>query len=74
VRPETLDRLGDLAAAVTDTLRDAAASRWRETGSTPRQRSRAEVQDIEIEGDEPGADIDGSRASGREPGRTGEAR
>ena len=54
VRPETLDRLGDLAAAVTETLRDAAASRWRETGSTPRQRSRAEVQDIEIEGDEGG--------------------
>jgi hypothetical protein len=74
VRPETLDRLGDLAAAVTDTLRDAAESRWRETGSTPRQRSRAEVQDIEIEGDEPRADIDGSRASGREPGRTEGAR
>ncbi len=57
VRPETLDRLADLAAAVTDTLRDVAASRWRETGSPPPRRSRAEVQDIEIEGDGPGADL-----------------
>jgi hypothetical protein len=57
VRPETLDRLADLAAAVTDTLRDVAASRWRETGSPPARRPRVEVQDIEIEGDAPGADI-----------------
>ena len=57
VRPETLDRLADLAAAVTDTLRDVAASRWRETGSPPPRRPRTEVQDIEIEGDAPGADF-----------------
>ena len=57
VRPETLDRLADLAAAVTDTLRDVAASRWRETGSPPPQRPRTEVQDIEIEDDAPGADF-----------------
>lgn len=57
VRPETLDRLADLAAAMTDTLRDVAATRWRETGSPAPRRSRAEVQDIEIEGDGPGADL-----------------
>ena len=57
VRPETLDRLADLAAAVTDTLRDVAASRWRETGSPPPRRPRTEVQDIEIESDAPGADF-----------------
>jgi hypothetical protein len=57
VQPETLDRLADLAAAVTDTLRDVAASRWRETGSPPPRRPRTEVQDIEIEGDSPRADF-----------------
>jgi hypothetical protein len=57
VQPETLDRLADLAAAVTDTLRDVAASRWRETGSPPPRRPRTEVQDIEIEGDAPRADF-----------------
>ena len=57
VRPETLDRLADLAAAVTDTLRDAAASRWRDTGSSPPRRARPEVEDIQIEGDGPGADL-----------------
>jgi hypothetical protein len=57
VRPETLDRLADLAAAVTDTLRDVAASRWRETGSSAPRRPRTEVQDIKIEGDAPGADF-----------------
>jgi hypothetical protein len=57
VRPETLDRLADLAAAMTDTLRDVAASRWRETGAPPPRRSRPEVQEIEIEGDGPGAHL-----------------
>jgi hypothetical protein len=52
VRPETLDRLADLAAAVTDTLRDVAASRWRDTGTPPPRRARPEVEDIQIEGDE----------------------
>jgi hypothetical protein len=49
VRPETLDRLADLAAAVTDTLRDVAATRWRESGATPPRRARPEVEDILIE-------------------------
>lgn len=52
VRPETLDRLADLAAAVTDTLRDVAASRWRESGTTPPRRPRPEVEDILIESDD----------------------
>jgi hypothetical protein len=52
VRPETLDRLADLAAAVTETLRDSAASRWRETGSPPPRRARPEVEEIPIEEEE----------------------
>ena len=52
VRPETLDRLADLAAAVTDTLRDVAASRWRESGTAPPRRPRSEVEDILIESDD----------------------
>jgi hypothetical protein len=52
VRPETLDRLADLAAAVTETLRDVAASRWRESGSPPERRERPEVEDIQVEGEE----------------------
>ena len=52
VQPETLDRLADLAAAVTDMLRDVAASRWRETGTPPPRRARPEVEDILIESDD----------------------
>ena len=52
VRPETLDRLADLAAAVTDALRDVAASRWRETGGPPPRPRRPDVEKIEIEDDE----------------------
>ena len=52
VRPETLDRLADLAGAVTDTLRDVAASRWRESGATPPGQTRPNVEDILIEGDD----------------------
>ena len=52
VRPETLDRLADLAAAVTETLRDVAASRWQESGSPPPRRAQSEVQDIQVEGEE----------------------
>ena len=52
VRPETLDRMADLAAAVTETLRDVAASRWHESGSSPPRRTRPEVEDIQVEGEE----------------------
>ena len=41
-----------LAAAVTETLRDTAASRWRETGSPPPRRARPEVEEILIEEEE----------------------
>jgi hypothetical protein len=51
VRPETLDRLADLAAAVTETLRDAAASRWRESGASPPRPPRPEVEDIPVDDD-----------------------
>ena len=52
VRPETLDRLADLAAAVTETLRDVAASRWHESGSPPPCRAQPEVEDIQVDGEE----------------------
>jgi hypothetical protein len=52
VRPETLDRLADLAAAVTETLRDTAASRWRETGSTAPRRNQPVVEEIPVEDEE----------------------
>jgi hypothetical protein len=61
VRPETLDRLADLAAAVTDTLRDVAASRWRDTGAAPPRRARPEVEDIQIEGDESDVETEEAR-------------
>ncbi len=61
VRPETLDRLADLAAAVTDTLRDVAASRWRDIGTTPPRRARPEVEDIRIEGDESDVETEEAR-------------
>ena len=52
VRPETLEWLADLAAAVTETLRDVAASRWQESGSPPPRRARPEVEDIQVDGEE----------------------
>ena len=61
VRPETLDRMADLAAAVTDTLRDVAASRWRDTGTAPTRRARPEVEDIQIEGDESDVETEEAR-------------
>lgn len=48
VQPETLDRLADLAGAVTEALRDAAASRWRETGAGAPTASRPTVEDIDV--------------------------
>jgi hypothetical protein len=52
VRPETLDRLADLAAAVTDTLRDAAAHRRGESaaadGTSAAGPSPTQVQDIQV--------------------------
>jgi hypothetical protein len=56
VRPETLDRLADLAAAVTATLRDVAAQGARGPGRGPQDaagaragRGGATVQDIPVE-------------------------
>ncbi|MGI8717410.1 MAG: hypothetical protein ACR2JN_06235 [Lapillicoccus sp.] len=38
VRPETVDRLADLASAVTDSLRELAAARRADQGSTSQAR------------------------------------
>ena len=60
VRPETLDRLADFAAAVTESLRDAAAERWRTSaaeGAGPAPApARHEVQDIVVADDDGGTD------------------
>ncbi len=55
VRPETVDRLAELAAAVTDTLRDLAASRRAESAASSEQR-RTTVQDIPVDDDDPSTD------------------
>jgi len=54
VRPETVDRLADLAGAVAGTLRDLADRRRHDTGSAPTgadgsSTGRAPVQDIPVE-------------------------
>ncbi|MEO8827892.1 hypothetical protein [Lapillicoccus sp.] len=50
VRPETLDRLAELAGAVTEALRDAAAARWDDTrgSAPPPQPPRTTVEDIPV--------------------------
>lgn len=80
VRPETVDRLADLAAAVTATLRDVAAQTraqqppdGRQGGPGPQDGN---VQDIPVDdGDEPSSrhDTDGPQERGR-PGRSHQAR
>ena len=54
VRPETVDRLADLAGALAATLRDIAGARRADTGtatsaSTPHRGADTRVQDISIE-------------------------
>jgi len=54
VNPETVDRLADLAAAVSQTLRDVAANRWAKSGRPAARRQGAPVEDIDVgEDDEP---------------------
>ncbi|WP_295696133.1 hypothetical protein [Lapillicoccus sp.] len=53
VRPETVDRLADLAAALTQTLREVAATRWAETGQPGAERHRSTVEDIDVHDDDP---------------------
>jgi hypothetical protein len=53
VRPETVDRLADLAGAIAATLRDLAAQR-RETASAPGEARPTRVQEIAVE-DEQGS-------------------
>jgi len=48
VNPETVDRLADLAAAVSQTLRDVAANRWAQTGHPAPGRRGSVVEDIAV--------------------------
>jgi len=52
VNPETVDRLADLAAAVSQTLRDVAANRWAETGHPAPGRRGSVVEDIAVRGND----------------------
>jgi hypothetical protein len=53
VNPETVDRLADLAAAVTQTLRDLAAHRWAQSGRPPGSRPGFPVvEDIAVGDDD----------------------
>ena len=53
VRPETVERLADLAASLSGALRDIAADRFREPPAPPPRGQR--VQDISVDDeDEPG--------------------
>jgi len=52
VNPETVDRLADLAAAVSQTLRDVAANRWAQTGHTAPGRRGSVVEDIAVREDD----------------------
>jgi hypothetical protein len=54
VRPETVERLADLAASLSGALRDIAADRFREPPPAPPPRGQR-VQDISVDDeDEPG--------------------
>lgn len=48
VNPQTVDRLADLAAAVSQSLRDLAASRWAQSGRPPPHRRGTAVDDITV--------------------------
>ncbi len=52
VNPETVDRLADLAAAVSQTLRDVAANRWAQTGHPAPGRRGSVVEDIAVRGND----------------------
>jgi len=52
VNPETVDRLADLAAAVSQTLRDVAANRWAQTGHPAPGRRGSVVEDIAVREDD----------------------
>jgi hypothetical protein len=51
VRPETVERLADLAAALSGTLRDIAAERTRQ-GPAPTPPRGQRVQDIDVDDDD----------------------
>lgn len=72
VRPETVDRLADLAGAVTEVLRDIAAARRTSPaasngGSTSSGGSTSRVQDIQV------TDDDRPDEDEKKPGESGSA-
>jgi hypothetical protein len=68
VRPETVDRLADLAGAVAGTLRDLAAERRSEQGSAAPPRGQR-VQDIDVDDEDVAAPPPRRSAPGPGPGR-----
>ena len=68
VRPETVDRLAELAAALAATLRDIAGQRRADAGASPPRKSssqaaRGRVQDITVDDDDDETEHPGSATS-----------
>jgi hypothetical protein len=68
VRPETVDRLADLAGALAATLRDLAGQRRADAEAAPTKKSshqsaRARVQDITVEDEDEHHGTEGSATS-----------
>jgi hypothetical protein len=68
VRPETVDRLADLAGALAATLRDIAGQRRADAGDAPtkkssHQSSRTRVQDIVVDDEDEHPGTEGSATS-----------
>ena len=76
INPETVDRLADLAAAVTETLRDLAAHRWAESGRAGHapapDHPSTTVEDITVgEGEDDADPGDADRAPGTDDDEAG---
>jgi len=71
VNPETVERLADLAAAVSQTLRDVAADRWARSGRPSARRHGVPVEDIAVgeddEPEKPADDLEERTDAGRAP-------
>jgi len=71
VNPETVERLADLAAAVSQTLRDVAADRWARSGRPSARRHGVPVEDIAVgeddEPEKPADDLEERADAGRAP-------
>lgn len=75
VSPETVDRIADLAAAVTASLRELAKSRWEQADQPEPGRRRSTVEDITVGEEDPAsrteadADPDATPSPGGGPRR-----